>query len=66
MNSEEFTIYGIFSVKEAKGFIDSDKFRHLMVDYLTVFSQFFCPINFNPVRTNVLCDNSSSQGTREL
>lgn len=36
MNSEEFTIYGILPEKDAKGHIDSDKFRLLMVDFLTV------------------------------
>lgn len=36
MNTEEFTIYGIFSEYYAKGYIESDKFRVLMVDYLTV------------------------------
>lgn len=36
MTSEEFTIYGILSEKDAKGSIDPDKFRLLMVDYLTV------------------------------
>jgi len=40
MNSEEFTIYGILSEKDAKGSLDSEKFRLLMVDFLLVYLNF--------------------------
>lgn len=37
MSSEEFTIYGVFSEFYTKGCIESDKFKLLMVDYLSVY-----------------------------